>query len=170
MIFKEAYEHLKAGRKVRRPHWVGYWVLDENEKIRMHLKDGNWMYMTDTEQERFTIGCMLFDDWTVVDEGVMQPRRDIQTLTFGEALREMKNGKKVTREKWKQDLSKPLEQLAYCELVGMYYNDHFDAIEKPTAIGTWTSFIAMKTSDNQILPWQPNQEGLLAQDWIVINK
>lgn len=37
MTFKEAFEALKIGKKIRRKHWVGFWVLDENKKNQTSL-------------------------------------------------------------------------------------------------------------------------------------
>lgn len=40
MNFKEAYKLMKDGKKVRRKGWIGYWFI-EDEKVKIHLKDGN---------------------------------------------------------------------------------------------------------------------------------
>lgn len=40
MEFKQVYEALKQGAKIKRPHWRGFW-MKENETITMHCKDGS---------------------------------------------------------------------------------------------------------------------------------
>lgn len=48
MDFKKAYEALKQGHKIKREHWRGYWVK-ENETITMHCKDGSVIPFLETE-------------------------------------------------------------------------------------------------------------------------
>ena len=41
MTFKEAFEAMKQGAKVKLPSWAGYWCLDaEGQSIAIHTKDG----------------------------------------------------------------------------------------------------------------------------------
>ena len=64
MNFKEAYEEMREGKKVRRKDWLGYWFI-EDEKVKIYLKDGNIKFNNFTQE---TIANTLADDWEVVEE------------------------------------------------------------------------------------------------------
>lgn len=71
MNFKEAYEEMLKGKKVRRPGWGGYWFI-EDDKIKIRLKDGNIKFNAFTQE---TITNTLADDWEVVKESkVWRPK------------------------------------------------------------------------------------------------
>lgn len=71
MNFKEAYEEMLKGKKVRRPSWKGYWFI-EDDKIKIRLKDGNIKFNAFTQE---TITNTLAEDWEVVAESkVWKPK------------------------------------------------------------------------------------------------
>ena len=73
MNFKEAYKEMLKGKKVRRHAWKGYWFIEDN-KIKIHLKDGNTIFDNFTQE---TITNTLQEDWEVVKEGkVWKPEKD----------------------------------------------------------------------------------------------
>lgn len=64
MNFKEAYEKMQEGKKVRRKGWLGYWFI-EDDKVKIYLKDGNIKFNNFTQE---TIVNTLAEDWEVVEE------------------------------------------------------------------------------------------------------
>ena len=64
MNFKEAYEEMREGKKVRRKDWLGYWFIEDG-KVKIYLKDGNIKFNNFTQE---TIANTLADDWEVVEE------------------------------------------------------------------------------------------------------
>ena len=64
MNFKEAYEKMREGKKVRRKDWLGYWFIEDG-KVKIYLKDGNIKFNNFTQE---TIANTLADDWEVVEE------------------------------------------------------------------------------------------------------
>jgi hypothetical protein len=86
-------------------------------------------------------------------------------MDFSSALLEIKNGKKVARAGWNgKDMfvflvqgstfkvnRAPLNQF-YAEGTEVQYHGHID----------------MKTAQGYIVPWQPSQADLLADDWNII--
>lgn len=73
MTFKEAYKEMLEGQKVRRHAWKGYWFIEDN-KIKIHLKDGNTIFDNFTQE---TITNTLQEDWEVVEESkVWKPEKD----------------------------------------------------------------------------------------------
>lgn len=64
MNFTEAYKALEMGLPIKRKEWDGYWVL-EGTDIVIHLKEGNNLKLTDTEDVMFTLSHTTKDDWEV---------------------------------------------------------------------------------------------------------
>lgn len=68
-------------------------------------------------------------------------------MTFSEALKHIKNGKKLTRRDWNGK--------------GM-----FITIQTPTPTSKMTlPYIFMKTKDDEFVPWTASQTDLLSEDW-----
>ena len=64
MNFKEAYEQMLKGKKVRRPGWKGYWWIEDD---KVFAKNNSW----DAPQKRFSqvdIAHTAADDWEIVEE------------------------------------------------------------------------------------------------------
>ena len=96
MFFKEAYEALKQGAIVKLPEWAGYWRWEDNS-IKMHCKDGKVLDIRETDNVDYTLTFILRDDWEIA-AGPDVKDLNIQTFTFGEAVRRLKAGQKVTRK------------------------------------------------------------------------
>lgn len=64
MNFKEAYEKMREGKKVKRKDWLGYWFIEDG-KVKIYLKDGNIKFNNFTQE---TIANTLAEDWEVVEE------------------------------------------------------------------------------------------------------
>lgn len=92
MFFKEAYEALKQGAIVKLPEWAGYWRWEDNS-IKMHCKDGKVLDIRETDNVDYTLTFILRDDWEIA-AGPDVKDLNIQTFTFGEAVRRLKAGQK----------------------------------------------------------------------------
>ena len=64
MNFKKALEALEAGLPVKRQEWDGFWVMEDN-KIIIHLKEGNDIDLLDTEDVMFTLSHTTETDWEI---------------------------------------------------------------------------------------------------------
>lgn len=61
MPFKEAYKLMKAGLKVKRPGWQGYWYIDQlTDKLTIHLANGKEITNGDLGM---TVSNTLANDW-----------------------------------------------------------------------------------------------------------
>lgn len=74
LTFSEAFEALKAGKKIKLSSWKGYWKMERDvysregkNTIHMHCKDGRVLDIRDTQDVMFTVGNMATDDWEIVD-------------------------------------------------------------------------------------------------------
>lgn len=172
MNFKQAFEALKQGAKIKRRHWAGYWQMvpeHEGTTIVMFTKEGKQIDFKDGDI-MFSLQNICEDDWEVLDSTVT-PKLDIHTFTFGEAIRKLKNGKRVARQGWngkrmflwlkrgtpiKKEWCKDPMLLDVFDKLGVEYVDGL-----PT--------ICMKTADNCVLTgWLASQTDMMAEDWIEV--
>lgn len=86
-------------------------------------------------------------------------------MNFSEALVEIKNGKKVSREGWNGKgmfvflVPGSVFKVSRAPLLGIY--------PEGTEI-KYHAHVDMKTADNQVVPWLVSQTDLLADDWGVV--
>ena len=66
MNFASAFISLQRGHKIRRKHWSGYWILEDNE-IFMYTYDGRKINLRDSEDILYTVSNMACDDWEIAD-------------------------------------------------------------------------------------------------------
>ena len=71
-------------------------------------------------------------------------------MSFGLAIEVVKKGHKVARSGWNGK--------------GMF----LIYIEKDGIVGTLAPYLAMKTTDNQLVPWLASQTDILADDWCIV--
>lgn len=83
-------------------------------------------------------------------------------LTFGEALKALKQGHRIARVGWNG-------KGMWLSYLDPYRNDQFQLIEKNIE-GTFAPYIGMKTADNKYVPWLASQTDILAEDWITVEK
>ena len=76
MKFAVALDAMKAGAKIKRPAWAGYWDWDDvEETIRMHCRpeeSDNGEPVLDirgTQRVEYTLRNILADDWTLTRGG-----------------------------------------------------------------------------------------------------
>jgi hypothetical protein len=86
-------------------------------------------------------------------------------VNFSEALVEIKNGKRVSREGWNGKgmfvflVPGSIFKVNRAPLLGIY--------PEGTEI-KYHAHVDMKTADNQVVPWLVSQTDLLADDWGVV--
>lgn len=157
MDFKKAYQALKEGHKIKREHWRGYWVK-ENGTITMHCKDGSVIPFLETEDIFVDLDNIVADNWIVCDD-IDESTLDVQTFTFGEAISNLKRGKRLQRKGWngKNQYIELAERISYINATGEIINDgHADIGNKVIAF--------VGTSGVQ-LGWLASQADMLAEDW-----
>lgn len=160
MNFQKAYEALKQGAMIKCPEWAGYWKWEDNS-IKMHCKDGKILDIRETEDVDYTLNFILRDDWEIVSENNVKDL-DIQTFTFGEAIRRMKAGQKVARKGWngKKQYIQLATGISYVSADGELVNCEHDAIGNKAIAFVGTSGVQMG--------WLASQADMLAEDWIIV--
>lgn len=69
MQFKEAFEAMKKGKKVKYPNWGGYWYWDHIKgTVMMHTFDGQEVDLFDSQRKEYTLGFLAGDEFEIVEE------------------------------------------------------------------------------------------------------
>jgi len=167
--FRKALELMKQGVDVKRPHWSGFWRLEDG-KIMMYCKDGQVLDFRETKDTLFTISSILSDDWEVADavNSKLLNGEIISTFTFGEALRNMKQGNKVARKGWNGHGMWAVMQKGYPD--GIHINKN---TAEATGIpeGTLMKFrpyFMLFTAQGDFAHWVPSSSDILADDWQIV--
>jgi len=91
------------------------------------------------------------------------------SLDFGGAIAALKNGAKVARAGWNgkgmflyyvPENKYPAGQNPLGTMVGVFEND----------LVPYGAYIAMKTAQNNVVPWLASQTDVLAEDWVIVNQ
>lgn len=164
MKFKEAYEALKQGYRMKLPSWAGYWVWDnEKETIMMHTKDGEVMDIRETQRVEYTLDNILSDDWFFAGEDNTPLLGGVAYMGFGDAIKLLKRGMKLARKGWngKNQYIELATNISYKNTENEIINvDHSDMGNKAIAF--------VGTSGVQ-LGWLASQADMLSDDWVVVD-
>ena len=89
------------------------------------------------------------------------------TMDFGYAVKMMKEGKRVERAGWNgkgmflyyvPENKYPASRNEYGTMIGVFEDD----------MVPYREYIALKTVDNQVVPWAPSISDALAEDWQIV--
>ena len=84
-------------------------------------------------------------------------------MNFGEALQEVKSGKLVARNGWN---GKGM-WLSIVREDDYSISDSGDAMP-PDFTGKLLAWIGLQTAHGDFTPWQPSQQDMLSDDWMVV--
>ena len=138
MKFKEAFEKMKSGAKVKLPGWGGYWYWDP-------------------EKETIMIQCRPQDS----DKGELLDIRETQRVEYTMLnIRYLKRGLKVARQGWngKKQYIQLATAISYKTADGEIVNCNHDAIGNKAIAFVGTSGVQMG--------WLASQADMLADDWV----
>lgn len=159
MEFSKAFEALKQGEKIKLSHWKGYWQF-ENGRVIMHCKNGEAIDLQDSKDIVYTLSNITSDDWQIVDKDYTVSEL-AKTMQFGEAIRMMKQGKRVARLGWNG--KRQYIELATCI---SYKGANGDIVNcEHAAIGN--KAIAFVGTSGVQMGWLASQADMLAEDWII---
>ena len=100
MDFRNALNLMKHGYKVKLPSWAGYWCFDADaDAIEIHCKDGTVLFDS-TARLLYTLENTLSDEWMIADENNTPILGGAVTFDFGEAIKYLKRGFKLSRKGW----------------------------------------------------------------------
>ena len=136
MKFKEAFEKMKSGAKVKLPGWGGYWYWDsEKETIMMRCRQkdsdqGDLLDIRETQRVEYTLMNMQSEEWEIADEKNCPVLGGTATFSFADAIRYLKRGLKVARQGWngKKQYIQLATSISYKSASGELVNCNHDAI------------------------------------------
>lgn len=173
MNFSEVLELLKQGKKVKLPHWKGYWVKEDNS-VKMYCKNGEVLDIRETDDVFYTLSNIASDEWEVVDDDY-EVNEIVTTMRFGEAIRNLKNGKKVARKGWNgkgmylylvQERGVDKENLVN---EASFHLPNDEIAMHGTDVAVFLSHIDMRTVNGDIcVGWLASQTDMLAEDWVIV--
>ena len=148
MLWKDAFNIMKEGGKIKLPSWSGYWYWDKDKQsIFMHCKDGSVMDIRETVMVDYTFSNIGEDQWMVATkENCPVLGGTIEGYDFSDALRYLKRGCKVARKGWNGK------------------NMH---IEKKEIDGVEV-FLTITGPTGRVNTWVPSISDLFAEDWVFV--
>lgn len=132
-----------------------------DNSIKMHCKDGRVLDIRETENVDYTLNFIMRDDWEIVGKAEVKDL-NIQTFTFGEAIRRLKAGQKVARKGWngKTQYIELASNISYVNAAKAIVNCEHDAIGSKAIAFVGTSGVQMG--------WLASQADMLAEDWVIV--
>lgn len=99
MLFREAFELMKQGKKLKLPSWAGYWYWSKDKQtIIMHTKDGVDMDIRETQIPDYTFSNIASDEWVLADDQNCPELGGEATFGFGDAYKFLERGLRVTKK------------------------------------------------------------------------
>lgn len=159
MKFDRAFKLMKQGMKLKLPSWSGYWYWStEKQTIIMHAKDGKELDIRETQIPDYTFSNIACDDWILADGQNCPELGGEATFSFGEAVKYLKRGYKLTRKGWNgKGMYLFKSPKMGCQIYEKYTGKEINDLQE---------FIVMKTVDDTLVPWLPSQTDVLTEDWI----
>lgn len=143
LTFKEAFELMLLGFRLKRPSWGGYWFWDEDAKtIKMRTKDNEYLDIRETENVEYTVRNTLADDWMTATSMNCPMLGGVLSLDFNTALSYLKRGFRMTRKAW----------------VGDNSNVDYLVIED--------NVLKVQRDDGEFLSFYLDYEDITSEDWI----
>lgn len=160
MNFSKALELMKKGYKLKLPSWGGYWYWDaEKETIVMHTKDGDELDIRETQRVSYTLENILSVEWQVADEKNCPQLGGEVTFGFGEAIKYLKRGLKLTRKGWNG-------KRQYIELAtAISYESPDEGVINCEHAAIGNKAIAFCGTSGIQIGWLASQADMLADDW-----
>lgn len=164
MYFKEAFEAMKHGMKVKLPSWGGYWYWSkEKQTIIMHTKDGAEIDIRETQIPDYTFSNIASDEWVLADGQNCPVLGGEATFSFSDAIKYIKRGMKVARKGWngKNQYIELASNISYVTTEKKIVNCEHDAIGNQAVAFVGTSGVQMG--------WLASQADMLAEDWVFVD-
>ena len=143
----------------------------ENAFEKMWMPYGFWLHkaLAETDyQSKLNEAQNLIDSYSkreTTESGSILPKTE--RLSFGTAVEALKQGARVAREGWNgkgmflyyvPENKYPASRNEHGTMIGMFKDD----------MVPYGAYIAMKTAQNNVVPWLASQTDVLAEDWQIV--
>lgn len=162
MLFREAFELMKQGKKLKLPSWAGYWYWSKDKQtIIMHTKDGVDMDIRETQIPDYTFSNIASDEWVLADDQNCPELGGEATFGFGDAYKFLERGLRVTKKSWHK---------AGMFLTMQRPDEHSKMTQQYVYIVTTGLVSDNENAPKGIVPWAPSQTDMAAKDWVVFTE
>lgn len=147
---------------------IGEKFAYENAFEKMWMPYGFWLHKALAEFDNLPTNTAQ-EEWlkeeTPVAGGSVLPKTE--RLSFGDAVAALKEGLRVERAGWNgkgmflyyvPENKYPANRNEQATMIGMFKDD----------MVPYREYIALKTVDNQVVPWSPSISDALAEDWQIV--
>ena len=149
---------------------IGEQVAYDNAFEKMWLPYGFWLHKAMLEFSNLNVcnaQCECDNDESLsgMVKDWLLPKTE--RLSFGDAVVALKEGLRVEREGWNgkgmflyyvPENKYPASRNEHGTMIGVFEND----------MVPYREYIALKTVDNQVVPWAPSISDALAEDWQIV--
>ena len=142
---------------------IGEQVAYDNAFEKMWLLYGFWLHKALAEYD-YKLRPPLDSEKL---EACDQPEIRLKDMAFGSAITAMKDGHRVARSGWNgkgmflyyvPENKYPASRNEHGTMIGVFKDD----------MVPYREYIALKTVDNQVVPWAPSISDALAEDWQIV--
>lgn len=168
MDFAEILAYMKQGGKVKRPHWGGFWEMQDGTII-IHTKDGEVFDLFDTKMKEYTLDCMAADDFIPAADSNTPILGGVTRMDFSHALHLLKKGVPMKRAEWGNNdffvvcVDSLKECVAANEEISKFYGMNKGELFHNSV------FLVIGISIALCEIWKPYMSDLLAEDWMIVN-
>ena len=142
---------------------IGEQVAYDNAFEKMWLPYGFWLHKALAEYD-YKLRPPLDSEKL---EACDQPEIRLKDMAFGSAITAMKDGHRVARSGWNgkgmflyyvPENKYPASRNEHGTMIGVFEDD----------MVPYGAYIAMKTAQNNVVPWLASQTDVLAEDWQIV--
>ena len=143
-------------------------ALAQNGDVVRNVNTGTTLSLDDCRHDAFwqLAQAPKAEDSPAVSAADSQEHPQPPTMDFGYAVKMMKEGKRVSRIGWNgkgmflyyvPENKYPASRNEHGTMIGVFEND----------MVPYGAYIAMKTAQNNVVPWLASQTDVLAEDWVI---
>lgn len=147
-------------------------ALAQNGDVVRNVNTGTTLSLDDCRHDAFWQLAQAPKSEDLPAVSAVNPTADSQehpqppTMDFGYAVKMMKDGKRVSRIGWNgkgmflyyvPENKYPASRNEHGTMIGVFEND----------MVPYGAYIAMKTAQNNVVPWLASQTDVLAEDWVI---
>ena len=157
-----AYEQALDGMRMPYGFWLHKALADHDNRLQPPSDDNKIEALAEKSKSEDLLAVSAVNQTVDSQEQHQEP-----TMDFGYAVKMMKNGKRVSRIGWNgkgmflyyvPENKYPASRNEHGTMIGVFEND----------MVPYGAYIAMKTAQNNVVPWLASQTDVLAEDWVIV--
>ena len=157
-----AYKQALDGMWMPYGFWLHKALADHDNRLQPPSDDNKIEALAEQSKSEDLLAVSAVNPTVDSQEQHQEP-----TMDFGYAVKMMKDGKRVSRIGWNgkgmflyyvPENKYPASRNKHGTMIGVFEND----------MVPYGAYIAMKTAQNNVVPWLASQTDVLAEDWVIV--